>query len=172
MGYNILRNANQGVFSGLAATLFGQDVASGKVGENLGNSYYQQPTQKGVQLAINPTTGMAYNATTDLSNWDARYAQGYQSRAAAKYNVAQVNVPVTDAAFAKIGLNTAQVEYIQMHNPSLVNSIVMKLKNGGTLTAQEKAALANAGYSAPAHVEYVNPTGPTLADIGVRSLGI
>jgi hypothetical protein len=137
LAYNLFRNQKGGLFSGLAATLFGQDVASGKVGENLANDVWGwNPTGGGIIWNEN---GIPYNA--DATKWDARYAQGYEPLWAKVYNVPTVNVPVTDQAFAKIGLTTAQVERIQMKYPQDVIGLVVALKTGQELTARQRKIL-------------------------------
>ena len=150
--YFKMQSKGGNIFSGIAATLFGEQVASGKVGESVGNSYFSQPVGgglSGVKLETNPGVSIPFNATDDLSNWDARYATGYKSIASTVFGVPTVNVPVTDAAFAKIGLTTAQVEYIQMHYPNFVTQIVVDLKQGNPLNNDEKQILSEVGYVTP-----------------------
>lgn len=138
------------VFSGIAATLLGNDIASGGPGERLGATLANKSVTPDVPLAPGPN-GLMYNTNfsplspTNPTGWDARYAVGYQSVAAKKYDVAQVNVPVTDAAFSKIGLTTAQVEQIQMMYPDQVNGLVVALKKGTPLSPAQQAMLNQVG---------------------------
>lgn len=142
LGYKALKQGS--LFGGAAAALFGDDLASGKVGEQLGEAYYNQPTGQ---------TGAQYGAGLPGAGAGA---VGVQTRAAV--GVVTLNLDATDPAFAKIGLTTTQVLYLQQLYPKLVNGIVVKLTNKQALTAEEKAALTSVGAA--------SAFAPIVTDIG------
>lgn len=60
-----------------------------------------------------------------------------------------INVPVTDAAFAKMGVTTSQVYYLNSkYGPALFSGIMQKrMRNDINFTAAENTAMLEAGIS-------------------------
>ena len=153
-----LSDLSGGISNGL------KTLTSGQIGASFGTTQAQKPEVPGVQLAQSPT-GLLYNtnfqpiSSDNPTGWNPEWATGYQPASGLisigpwdivrnpTAGVATVNVPVTDASFAKIGLTTAQVEQLQMRYPSDVNVIVMALKNGTPLTDQQEQELASVGVT-------------------------
>lgn len=165
-------------------SLLGEGVHAlfgGGVGKTLGTVYWGTPVTN-VPVKQGPNDLTVYNApikdgVVDLTNWDARFATGVGTNATAYGSgvtidtsgvtvvwpwqepipkIATVNVAETDKSFSRLGLTTAQVEWMQMNYPKDINRIIVNLVSG-TPSAADQAILAKVGW-----------TGTTIQETGTN----
>ena len=117
-------------------------LTEGKIGSVIGENMWGSGTERKT-VNVDPETGLV-----DLSGWDPQWALGYKPIANTVFGGGSVNVKKTDPSFARYGLTTAEVEYLQGRSPTF-NLTWMKIVNGRTseLTAQERAVLAEVGWA-------------------------